>query len=290
MSVAPDAGIKALTLAQQLSKEDKLITAKPGERIFRRGAGGALEMVAEIPDDEDPLKAASRDKFREIYSRYPDTPEGRAQAAVEFRNWDNKFKENVSAAGRLTFDTPKDRFAAITEVNNQVKPFVTQINTLDQAIALRIKDKSPFSQAVFTQVVGSAFGDSQKAQQEILRLVNTGNLGQRVTNTLNLFLSGDIGQATKEDQLESLNAIREYAANQMDTTLTPYRMAAGEKADEVAPLSSTRFKRPVLGPGKQYIPFTVIQQYNLQKGQQFKTGGKTYIYNGDGTVSLVGEK
>jgi len=137
------------------------------------------------------------------------------------------------------------------------------------------------------QTVAGAFGDSQKAASEINRLVNTGNLGERVTNTLSLFVSGNIGNATKEDQLESLNAIRDYIAKQYDSTATPFRGALKEKADEIAPLSATKFTRPKLPEGQQYIPIDVVNQYKLTKGQRLKQGDKEFIYNGDGTITIL---
>jgi len=74
MPVAPNAGLKALTLAQQLQKEDKLITGKPGERIYRRTAQG-LELVEEIPGKEEkvsPLDLA-RQSVLSLGSRDPNT-------------------------------------------------------------------------------------------------------------------------------------------------------------------------------------------------------------------------
>jgi hypothetical protein len=92
---------EALTAAQEaakFTKERKLTTVAPGASLVNERG----EVVFTAPDrTEDPLKAASRDKFNEIYAKYPDTPEGRARAAVEFRNWDNTFKEKVAAATNL---------------------------------------------------------------------------------------------------------------------------------------------------------------------------------------------
>lgn len=207
--------------------------------------------------------------------------------AIDERINRQKLDAAAASAARLNIEDPKGKIEAIALVNNQLKPFVQQITALDQAISLRRNEKSPFSQKLFEQTVAGAFGDSQKAASEISRLVNTGNLGQRVTNTLSMFLSGNIGNATKEDQLESLNAIRDYISKQYDSTATPFRGALKEKADEIAPLSATRFTRPKLSEGQQYIPIDIVNQYNLTKGQRLKQGGKEFIYNGDGTITIL---
>lgn len=304
MQVAPDAGLKAMTLARELTPKGGKITfgaelldqidpkdrqrvisnyqttgklpedtkwatggAKPiapGQEIVR--AAGALGF--EIPAD---VRQFTQDQWK----------------AIDAEMKKEKVATASASAARLNFEDPKGKFAAITEVNSQVRPLVQQINNLDQAISLRIRQDSPFSQRLFEQTVAGAFGDAQKAATEITRLVNSGTLGQRIENTLGLFLQGKIGQATKEDQIESLSVMRDYLAEQYDMTVEPYRAAAGNKADEVAQNATTRFKRPNLPAGKQYIPARVIQQYNLTKGQQFRIGGKLMVYNGDGTVSEV---
>ena len=237
----------------------------PGQEIVR--AAGSLGF--EIPSD---VRQFTQEQWR----------------AIDAKLNEDKVRAASASAAKINFEDPKGKFAAISEVNSQVRPLAQQINNLDQAISIRMREGSPFSQRLFEQTVAGAFGDAQKAAAEITRLVNSGTLGQRVENTLSLFLSGKIGQATKEDQLESLNAMRDYIAEQYDITVQPYRAAAGDKADQVAQTSATRFTRPSLGSNKQYIPARVVQQYGLQKGQQFRTGGQTYIYNGDGTISPVG--
>jgi hypothetical protein len=239
-------------------------TLAPGQEIAQ--AAGALGFA--IPAD---LRNFTTEQWKAIDNKINET----------------KLKNASASAARLTFDSPKDKVAAVTEINSQTKPIDKQITALDQALALRRNDKSPFSQALFEQTVASAFGDTVKAATEITRLVNTGNLGQRVTNTLNKFLTGNIEQATKEDQVESLNAMRDYLAKQHDMVVNPYRSILGDKADDLAPLASKKFERPKLQPNQQYIPFDVVNQYGLKKGQRLKQGDKEFVYNGDGTITIV---
>jgi hypothetical protein len=290
MPVAPNAGLRALTLARELSVKEKPISVRPGGALVSPTGQVIYERPSEdrqkvIAPGQDIARAAGALGFT-----IPDDVRNFTTAewkAIDARLNQDKINAAAASAAKLNFEDPKSRFAAITEVNNQVKPLVTQINNLDQAISIRRNDKSPFSQRLFEQTVSGAFGDAQKAQAEITRLVNTGNLGERVTNTLNMFLTGNIGNSTKEDQLESLNAIRDYVAQQYDTTIRPYRSAAGNKADEIAPLSVQKFDRPKLPEGQGYIPFTVINQYGLKRGQRFKQGNVEAVYNGDGTYTVL---
>ena len=188
---------------------------------------------------------------------------------------------------KIDLGKPSEIMKAISEVNSNTKPLTDKINTLDSSIGLRINKDSPFSQAAFSQEVGRAFGDAQKAATEIQRLVNTGSLGQRLENSFNLFLTGNIGQLTRDDQMEVLLGLREFVGTQYDQTVEPYRAAAEDKADKIAKLSKERFALPKLSGNRQYIPMTIVNQYNLKKGDVVKQGNKQLRYNGDGTVTIL---
>jgi hypothetical protein len=294
MSVAPEAGFKALTLARELTpKAEKGVTVSPGQQIVNPATGEVVYTAPEkttkdekaITPGQEIARAAGALGIAIPQDVREFTPEQWKAIDAEMKK--EKVATASASAARLNFEDPKGQFAAITEVNSQVRPLVQQINNLDQAISLRLRSDSPFSQRLFEQTVAGAFGDAQKAATEITRLVNSGTLGQRVENTLGLFLQGKIGQATKEDQLESLSFMRDYLTEQYDLTVQPYRVAAKDKADQIAQNAATRFKRPTLPAGKQYIPSNVVKQYDLKKNQQFRIGGKLMIYNGDGTVSEV---
>lgn len=251
-------GIKDIAAAQREK------TIAPGQEIAQ--AAGALGFA--IPAD---LRNFTTEQWQ----------------AIDKKINEQKTAQAAASAAKLNFEDPKGKVEAVATINAQLKPLTTQLTTLDQALTLRRNDKSPFSQRLFENTVAGAFGDANKAAAEITRLVNTGNLGQRVTNTLSMFLSGNIGNATKEDQLESLEAIREYVANQYNSTASPFRGILKEKADEIAPLAETRFTRSKLPPNQQYIPMSIVNQYGLTKGQRLKQGGKEFVYNGDGTVTIL---
>lgn len=52
----PEAGIKAITMAKELTPKQEFITGKAGEIIYRRGADGTLTEVAAIPDKDTRAK------------------------------------------------------------------------------------------------------------------------------------------------------------------------------------------------------------------------------------------
>lgn len=199
-------------------------------------------------------------------------------------------KARASAArleAKLNFDNPSDRVKAVSEVNSNLKPYAEPLVQTTRAIQLAVNRTSPFAQKGFETAVGDIFGGQVRAQAEIERLRNSGNLGERLTNTLSLFLSGNIGKATRDDQMEVLMSLYELNRNQYDNFVEPYRAAVGDKADAIAPFAKDRFKLPKLPPGRQYIPMSVVVANELKKGEPFESGGQTYVYNGDGTISPV---
>ena len=83
-----------------------------------------------------------------------------------------------------------------------------QASNVRQSLSLLNQQDSPFADAAFKNTVVSAFGgDKQKSKAEIDRLVNTGDLEERLANSLKGFLEGTTSVATKEDQRKVLEAI-----------------------------------------------------------------------------------
>jgi hypothetical protein len=257
----------------------------PGERTETQNSmfEAAQNLLAPVKDREPSKVGVSTDGkpvYRQGLEQFTLSPGGQKTPYY------GQLREGGQSIN-ISFDTPKEKFQAITEVNTQLRPLTTQINTIDQGLRLRINSNSPFSQKTFEQTVASAFGDAQKAATEIEKLVNTGTLGQRLENSLNLFLTGNIGQLTRDDQMEVLLGLREYIGGQYDQTAAPYRSAAGDKADEIAPLANKRFALPKLSGNREYIPMSVVNQYNLKKGDTVKQGKKEFRYNGDGTITVL---
>ena len=88
------------------------------------------------------------------------------------------------------------------------KPVIEQAANVRQARSLLEQQDSPFADAAFKNTVVSAFGgDKQKSKAEIDRLVNTGDLEERLANTLKGFLEGTTSVATKADQRAVLEAL-----------------------------------------------------------------------------------
>lgn len=91
---------------------------------------------------------------------------------------------------------------------NETSSVTQQASNVRQALSLLNQQDSPFADAAFKNTVVSAFGgDKQKSKAEIDRLVNTGDLEERLANSLKGFIEGTTSVATKADQQKVLQAI-----------------------------------------------------------------------------------
>jgi len=290
---------EALNLRQKAAQMAQQAQAAGLETQFKRS-----QIAKNIADAQKSAREGGAIKPTATFSQvarglglpaYPDinqyTPDQviKINDAIKQQDLDKARASAANVVAKVNMDTPESQMKAISEVNTNLKPYAEPLVNAIQGIQLGMMRESPFAQKGFETTVGNIFGNQVRAQAEIERLRNSGNLGERLTNTLSLFLSGKIGEATKEDQMEVLLALYAHNNNQYDTFAEPYRSAIKDpqKANQLAPLSPTRFPLPALPPGKQYIPMSAVVANELKKNEQFKYKGEIYKYNGDGTISKV---
>lgn len=289
---APDAGLRILKTAQDLTPKDKFITGKAGDIIYRQTPAGVLEQVAAVPDKEQlvktpadfalagssigiPVKASAADYTAEETTRIRE----KIQA--------DKLAEARASASKINVGDPGWQVKAVGEINSQTKENDTQLTYISQAVNTTINRRTPFDQKAFESLVGNVFGGKVKAQAEIERLKNSGTLGQRLDNTLNLFLQGKVEQATRDNQMEVLLSLYELSGKQRDAIVGQYKGILGAEGDKVALTTEQRHPLPPLTGNREYIPMSIVNQYNLAKGQKVKQGNKEFVYNGDGTITVL---
>jgi hypothetical protein len=199
---------------------------------------------------------------------------------------DKKAQARASATTINTAD-PGWQVKAVGEVNSQTKENDTQLTYISQALNTTLNGRTPFGQKAFETLVGNVFGGKVKAQAEIERLRNSGTLGQRLDNTLTLFLQGKIEQASRDDQAEVLLSLYELSGKQRDVIVDQYRGILGPDSAKVTRTTAERHPLPKLTGNREYIPMSIVNQYNLSKGQKVKQGNKEFVYNGDGTITVL---
>jgi hypothetical protein len=199
----------------------------------------------------------------------------------------DKLAEARASASKINVSDPGWQVKAVGEINSQTKENDTQLTYISQAVNTTINRRTPFDQKAFESLVGNVFGGKVKAQAEIERLKNSGTLGQRLDNTLNLFLQGKVEQATRDNQMEVLLSLYELSGKQRDAIVGQYKGILGAEGDKVALTTEQRHPLPPLTGNREYIPMSIVNQYNLAKGQKVKQGNKEFVYNGDGTITVL---
>lgn len=232
MAVSPEAGLKAADLASKFTKDRKLTTVAPGASLVNERG----EVVFTAPDrTEDPLKTASRDKFEEIYAKYPDTPEGRARAAVEFRNWDNTFKERVQAASNVPGQLKITDVTAARNIAEDIygadKKKLNTVGEIKTYIA-QARQGNPKAVPQLQRSLVKLVGDNQIGQNEVKQALGSSGFAQNVIESVNKFLTGlptDLSLNQVEQAVEALenyygtrfNKGRQSAVSLLEDTKTP---------------------------------------------------------------------
>lgn len=287
-----DAAMFALEQAQKFTSKDKFITGKAGDIIYRQTPTGELEQVAAVPDKDAIVKTPA--DFALAGSSIGIPP--KANAADYTSEETTRIREKIQAdklaaarasASQINVNDPGWQVKAVGQVNDQTKENDTQLTYISQAVNTTINRRTPFGQKAFESLVGNVFGGKVRAQAEIERLRNSGTLGQRLDNTFNLFLQGKVEQATRDDQMEVLLSLYELSGKQRDAIVGQYKGILGDAGDKIALTTEQRHPLPPLTGNREYIPMSIVNQYNLSKGQKVKQGNKEFVYNGDGTITVL---
>ena len=208
---APDAGIKALATAKSLTSKDEFVTGKPGEKIFRRGPGGALTEVVSIPDREKDLKPSS--DF--------------AQAAVELgfgarANLDDYNLNEARAINSLiesrrikqaqaSVPPPTKQFGEDIRLRElflkEANPIDQSLNALDKAQSL-LTEQSGLADAIAKRQFAKFAGDRDISNKDVAAFGNFGPLGQRLGGIFSQFLQGTYSDAQRDEAINIIKNLR----------------------------------------------------------------------------------
>jgi hypothetical protein len=287
--VAPMAALRLAQTAKQLAPSDETIALSPGGTLVNRRTG---DVIAQAPDREAMIKTPQDFALTGQSLGIPIKANPALYTREETQLIQAKILEDKKAQARASATTintadPGWQVKAVGEVNSQTKENDTQLTYISQAVNTTINRRTPFDQKAFESLVGNVFGGKVRAQAEIERLKNSGTLGQRLDNTLTLFLEGKIGETTRDNQMEVLLSLYELSGKQRDAIVGQYKGILGAEADKVALTTEQRHPLPPLTGNREYIPMSIVNQYNLTKGQKVKQGNKEFVYNGDGTITVL---
>ena len=231
MPVAPNAGLKALTLAQQLTKEKKLTSVAPGATVINE-RGEVVFTAPEQDKEKTPQTEAERAKLTSLYEKYPDTVVGRAQAANEFAEWKSSFKQREAAAG-----VPESGQVKITDIATaqavvdryikDPKDKLTTVNNARTQLALAFKGEGAALPQLQRQLV-KLVGDSQIGQGEVRDALGSAGIVSDTISAVNKFMTGVPTQDKLKSVEQVIDALENINARSFNQGRTQAEQVVGE--------------------------------------------------------------
>lgn len=169
-----------------------------------------------------PENQAEQAYFNNLLSKYPDTLEGRSQAADDFATWKTAQKAKVSAAGapvmpgqakvtdlRTGRDIVKDFTDAPKARLDTVKRIGIYVNQV-------LAGNTTANPQVLRELVKLA-GDNQIGQNEVRNILGSSGFAGNIIEGLNMFLEGKPTDVKLNDILKGVKAIETYYAGQYNS-------------------------------------------------------------------------
>lgn len=159
-----------------------------------------------------PENQAEQAKFTELLAQYPDTIEGRAKAANDFKEWKSKFAAKVAAAGATVMpgaaNIPDLRTAQLT-VNDYLgksKESLSTIKTItNYGEMIKAGNSSQLPQ--FQRALVKLVGDSQIGQNELKNILGSGGIAADIVDGVTKFMTGAPSNAKIDDVLKGVKVL-----------------------------------------------------------------------------------
>lgn len=166
-----------------------------------------------------PENQAEQAYYNNLLSKYPDTLEGRAQAADDFAKWKTEQKAKVSAAGATVMPGQ----AKVTDLRTGreiVKDFTdapkARLDTVKRIgiYANQVLRDNPTAVPQLQRELVKLAGDNQIGQNEVTRILGSSGFAGNIIEGVNMFLEGKPTNVKVNDLLKGVKAIEEYYAGQ----------------------------------------------------------------------------
>ena len=241
---APDAGIKALATARSLAPKNEFVTGKPGDVIFKKGSGGQLTEVVNIPDREKDLKPSTN--FGEVavelgFGAKSNLDEYTPAQAKAINAEIQRRKESEKKAG---VTPPVKQFGADIGLRQaflkEVEPIDAPLNALDKAQSL-LNEQSGLADSIAKRQFAKFAGDRDISNKDVAAFGNFGPLGQRLGGIFSQFLQGTYSDAQREEAITIIKNLRNpleqqrVAIEQQFTGAAARQGITGDQASFVVP-------------------------------------------------------
>ena len=169
-----------------------------------------------------PENQAEQAYFNNLLSKYPDTLEGRSQAADDFAKWKTAQKAKVAAAGATVMPGQ----AKVTDlrtsreiVKDLTDPSKARLDTVKRIgiYANQIQQDNPTAVPQLERELVKLAGDNQIGQNEVARILGSSGFAGNIIEGVNKFLTGKPTNVKITELLKGVKAIEEYYAGQYNS-------------------------------------------------------------------------
>jgi hypothetical protein len=159
-----------------------------------------------------PENQAEQAKFTELLAKYPDTVEGQAKAANDFKEWKSQFKQREAAAGigpgaatvpdlRTAQSLVKDYLGKSQESLSTIKT----INNYGELIKAGNSSQLPQFQRALVKLVG----DNQIGQNELKNILGSSGIASDIVDGVAKFITGSPSNAKIDDVLKGVKVLEQ---------------------------------------------------------------------------------
>ena len=200
-SFAPDVAQQAVRRA------DEILTTGLKQAELIANAQAKLKEKVGTPENQ-----AEQAKFTELLAKYPDTVEGRAKAANDFKEWKSQFRQKEAAAGiapgaatvpdlRTAQSLVKDYLGKSQESLSTIKT----INNYGELIKAGNSSQLPQFQRALVKLVG----DNQIGQNELKNILGSSGIASDIVDGVAKFITGSPSNAKIDDVLKGVKVLEQ---------------------------------------------------------------------------------
>jgi hypothetical protein len=202
---------------QAVRRSDEIVTTGLKQTELIANAQAKLREKVGTPENQ-----AEQAYYNNLLSKYPDTLEGRAQAADDFAKWKTEQKAKVSAAGAPVMPgTAKvtDLRTATDIVKEAVDSSKNRLDTVKRIgiYANQVLRDNPTAVPQLQRELVKLAGDNQIGQNEVTRILGSSGFAGNIIEGVNMFLEGKPTNVKINDLLKGVKAIEEYYAGQYNS-------------------------------------------------------------------------
>ncbi len=230
-----------------------------------------------------PQNAAEASKLNALLAKYPDTLEGRAQAADDFAEWKSGFKQKEAAAGVVK--TSGNISGTIRDYQLTVKPYTDTIDASETVVNLLNEAQAKNNPTAYEGArvqLARAVGNSSLSRKDIEAAGGDPSIAGKILDTTSVLFTGVPSTDTLRDIARAANIVKKAAQMKKDTLTMQQRDIAEkefnftpEQLDRQFPLSPKTTKPTAASKTAQQAPIYATNPATKQRIMS-TDGGNTW--------------